>query len=54
MSDFNNLYNDNKLSELYDASESKREAWQETSDMHSAFGSVGKQVRKLLGSIQRV
>ena len=47
-------YNDNKLSELYDASESKREAWQETSDMHSAFGSVGKQVRKLLGSIQRV
>ena len=47
-------YNDNKLSELYDASESKREAWQEISDMHSAFGSVGKQVRKLLGSIQRV
>ena len=47
-------YNDNKLSELYDASESKRESWQETSDMHSAFGSVGKQVRKLLGSIQRV
>lgn len=47
-------YNDNKLSELYDASESKREAWQETSDMHSTFGSVGKQVRKLLGSIQRV
>lgn len=47
-------YNDNKLSELYDASESKREAWQDTSDMHSAFGSVGKQVRKLLGSIQRV
>ena len=47
-------YNDNKLSELYDASESKREAWQETSDMHSAFGSIGKQVRKLLGSIQRV
>ena len=46
-------YNDNKLSELYDASESKREAWQETSDMHSAFGSIGKQVRKLLGSIQR-
>lgn len=47
-------YNDNKLSELYDASESKREAWQETSDMHSTFGSVGKQVRKLLGLIQRV
>ena len=47
-------YNDNKLSELYDASESKREAWQETSDMQSAFGSVGKQVRKLLGTIQRV
>lgn len=47
-------YNDNKLSELYDASESKREAWQETSDMQSAFGSVGKQVRKLLSTIQRV
>lgn len=47
-------YNDNKLSELYDASESKREAWQETSDMQSSFGSVGKQVRRLLGSVQRV
>lgn len=47
-------YNDNKLSELYDASESKREAWQETSDMQSAFGSVGKQVRKLLSTIQKV
>lgn len=47
-------YNDNKLSELYDASESKREAWQEVSDMQSAFGSVGKQVRKLLSTIQKV
>lgn len=47
-------YNDNNLSELYDASESKREAWQETSDMISSFGSVGKQVRRLLGSTQKV
>ena len=47
-------YNDNRLAELYDASESKREGWQETTDMQSAFGSVGKQARKLLGTIQKV
>lgn len=47
-------YNDNNLTELYDASESKREAYQEVSDMRSAFGSLGKQVRKFLGSIQKI
>lgn len=30
-------YDGNKLSELYDASEAKREAWQETNDAQSAF-----------------
>lgn len=38
--------------ENFDIEESKREAWQEESDKQSAFGSVSKEVRRLLGSIQ--
>lgn len=38
--------------EKFDIEESKREAWQEESDKQSAFGSVSKEVRRLLGSIQ--
>ena len=47
-------YGDNKLSELFDAETSRRESWQETSDMQSSFGSVGKQVRKLIGTTPRM
>lgn len=36
----------------FDIEESKREAWQEESDKQSAFGSISKEVRRLLGSIQ--
>lgn len=38
--------------EKFDIEESKREAWQEKDDQQSAFGSVSKEVRRLLGSIQ--
>lgn len=44
-------FGDNDISSLYQAEESTREGWQETSDMQSAFGSVGQQVRRLLGSL---
>ena len=47
-------YGDNKLSELFDAENSRRESWQETSDMQSSFGSVGRQVRKLIGTTPRM
>ena len=47
-------FEENRLEELYDASESKRESWQETSDKKSAFGSLSKSVRKTLSTIQAV
>lgn len=46
-------YGDNNLSELFDASESKREGWQEMNDYISAFGSLGKETRRVLGTIQQ-
>lgn len=46
-------YGDNDLSELFDASESKREGWQEMNDYISAFGSIGKETRRVLGTIQQ-
>lgn len=46
-----NNYDGDNLSESFDASEEKREGWQEQSDRKSAFGSIGKQVRKLIGSL---
>lgn len=47
-------YGENKLSDLYDASESRRESWQEMSDLKSAFGSVRQQVKRFLSSIPRI
>ena len=47
-------FEENRLEELYDATESKRESWQETSDKKSAFGSLSKAVRKTLSTIQAV
>lgn len=44
-------YDGDNLAESFDASEEKREGWQEQSDRKSAFGSIGKQVRKLIGSL---
>lgn len=46
-------YGDNDLSGLFDASESKREGWQEMNDYISAFGSLGKETRRVLGTIQQ-
>lgn len=44
-------YGDNDLSQLFDPSESVREAWQSSNGLESAFGSVGQQVRRLLSSL---
>lgn len=41
-------FGDNNMSEWFDMSESKRESWQETNDMQSSFGSIGKRVRRLI------
>lgn len=46
-------YGDNDLSGLFDASETKREGWQEMNDYISAFGSIGKETRRVLGTIQQ-
>lgn len=47
-------FGDNNLSDLYDADEAKREGWQEVNDYQSAFGSIGKEVRRFLGTLQKV
>lgn len=44
-------YGDNDLSQLFNPSESVREAWQTSNGLESAFGSVGQQVRRLLSSL---
>lgn len=47
-------FGDNNLSDLYDADEAKREGWQEVNDYQSAFGSIGKKVRRFLGTLQKI
>lgn len=47
-------FGDNNLSDLYDAEESKREGWQEVNDYQSSFGSIGKEVRRFLGTLQKI
>lgn len=44
-------YGDNDLSQLFDPSESVREAWQSSNGLESSFGKVGKDVRRLLSSL---
>lgn len=44
-------YGDNDMTQLFSAEESTREHWTTTSGMESAFGSVGKQVRRLISSL---
>lgn len=44
-------FGDNNMGELFDMSESKRESWQETNDMQSSFGSVGKNVRRFISCL---
>lgn len=44
-------YGDNDLSQLFDPNESVRGAWQTSNGLESSFGSVGHQVRRLIGSL---
>lgn len=44
-------FGDNDIAAKWDISESKRDGWQENSDMQSAFGSIGLQVRRLLSTV---
>lgn len=44
-------FGDNNIGELFDMSESKRESWQETNDMQSSFGLIGKNVRRFISCI---
>ena len=44
-------YGDNDIAAKWDISESKRDGWQENSDLQSAFGSVGQQVRRILATV---
>ena len=49
--DETNVDNYAEYVQSFDIEESKREAWQEENDKHSAFGSISKEVRRLLGSV---
>ena len=51
--DETNADNYSEYVQSFDIEESKREAWQEENDKHSAFGSVSKEVRRLLGSVTK-
>lgn len=44
-----NNFNDNDMTEKFIMEESKREGWMEQAEFESAFGSIGKQVRKIIG-----
>ena len=47
-------FGDNDIASKWDISESKRDGWMENSDMQSAFGSVGQQVRRILATVPMV
>lgn len=47
-------FGENDLAAKWDISEAKRDGWQENSDLQSAYGSVGQQVRRILASIPEV
>ena len=49
--DETNADNYSEYVQSFDIEESKREAWQEENDKHSAFGSISKEVRRLLGNV---
>lgn len=44
-----NNFNENDLTEKFIMEESKREGWMEQAEFESSFGSIGKQVRKIIG-----
>lgn len=47
-------FGDNDIAAKWDMSESKRDGWMENSDLQSAFGSVGQQVRRILATVPMV
>lgn len=47
-------FGDNDIAAKWDMSESKRDGWMEKSDLQSAFGSVGQQVRRILATVPMV
>ena len=47
-------FGDNDIAAKWDMSESKRDGWMENSDLQSAFGSVGQQVRRILATVPQV
>lgn len=47
-----NLDSSNTLADLFDPEESTKEGWQEVTDYISAFGSIGREVRRFLGMIE--
>jgi len=47
-------FGENDIAAKWDISESKRDGWQEKSDLTSAYGSVGKQVRRLLSTVPQM
>lgn len=44
-----NNFNDNDMTQKFVMEESKKEGWMEQAEFESAFGSIGKQVRKVIG-----
>lgn len=46
-----NNFNENDMTEKFVMEESKREGWMEQAEFESSFGSVGKQVRKVIGRV---
>lgn len=46
-----NNFNENDMTEKFVMEEFKREGWMEQAEFESSFGSVGKQVRKVIGRV---
>lgn len=46
-----NNFNENDMTKKFVMEESKREGWMEQAEFESSFGSVGKQVRKVIGRV---
>lgn len=44
-----NNFNENDMTEKFIMEESKREGWMDKAELESSFGSIGKQVRKVIG-----
>lgn len=47
-------FGENDIAAKWDMSEAKRDGWMENSDLQSAFGGVGQQVRRILATVPQV